>query len=52
MKQNRYEAVLAIGLRGVRWLLMATGFALYVTALGVGRLADVAGRRAAHIRVR
>ena len=52
MEQNYYEAALAFALRGIRCILVATGFALYVAALGARRLADIAGRRAERTRIR
>ena len=49
MEQKFYKAALAFGFRGAGWLLTGVGSALFLAAMGVRRLADVAGRRAARI---
>ena len=48
---GRAEAVLILGLRAVRGLLVATCWALFLIALVAGGLAETAGRSAARIKV-
>jgi len=50
--KNRAEAAFTFGLRGLRRMLIVTGWVLQLASLGARRLADLAGRSAARIRVR
>ena len=49
---GRTEAVLVLGLRAVRGVLVATCWALFLIALVAGGLAEMAGQGAARIKVR